>query len=156
MKKPAKAEAARRMRSAARLYAVQALFQMEAADQSADQDKRGHARSTQIEGLREAVHGKRRIGVELAVAGLMRRAGGGHEMLRVVVLGNHAVDARRGFDGGGHRDSSPFAWCGILECSRCFISNTLIMGRKRRNRAMFTRNSPNVPRYSAQSQNVPW
>lgn len=34
MKKPAKAEAARRMRSAARLYAVQALFQMEAAGQS--------------------------------------------------------------------------------------------------------------------------
>ncbi len=117
----------------------------------------------------DAVHRKRRHGVELGVAHLANLAAGVDQFVRIGELADHAVnfvvadtqlvanlvrDLSRSFR--HHRPSS----CPLKNCfsyaSTPFTSDIAIIGRKRAKSRNSVRNSPKVPANVHMSTQVGW
>src|SRR3989475_1355393 len=115
-----------------------------AAAHAADQRDQRHARAAESERLGEPFHGKRRVGIHIAVAFGAASLRGRDELLGRVKLRHQSVEGRAALD---HFFSSPPV---CATSSR--ISAIEITGRKRMNRNSRATKSPSVPASMVQSQ----
>src|SRR5947209_6926396 len=115
-----------------------------AAAHAADQRDQRHARAAESERLGEPFHGKRRVGIHVAVAFGAASLRGRDELLGRVKLRHQSVEVRAALD---HFFSSPPV---CATSSR--ISAIEITGRKRMNRNSRATKSPIVPANIVQSQ----
>src|SRR5689334_21804491 len=117
------------------------------AQDSADQHNQRQLVVMEVQRLAQLLDGKRRVGIELAIAFFMRRARRTDQRRGIVEFGQHTV----------YRFVHPCPSSSILAWgSRVRTSKIEIMGSRRMNRKNRNRKSPMVPRYVPQSQRVPW
>ena len=113
------------------------------AENSANQYHERHTVLREANLLRQSLHRKRRIGIDLLIALLVGPACGSYQVTWGIELCHEPVN------GNTLHSGLTSAWG-----SRVRISKIEIIGRMRTNKNMAARNIPMVPKYVIQSQRV--